>query len=60
MIESDVVLVASPNRRVVSRNVTFEESDHHFIESAAGAHQRKYPRKDEVVEEAKDSTWDKW
>jgi carbonic anhydrase/acetyltransferase-like protein (isoleucine patch superfamily) len=60
MIESDVVLVASPQRRVISRNVTFEESDHHFIESAAGAHRRQYPRKDEVVEEAKDSTWDSW
>jgi carbonic anhydrase/acetyltransferase-like protein (isoleucine patch superfamily) len=60
MIESDVVLIASPQRRVVSRNVTYEESDHHFIESAGDAHHRQYPRKDEKVEETKDSTWDTW
>jgi carbonic anhydrase/acetyltransferase-like protein (isoleucine patch superfamily) len=31
MIESDVVLIASPQRRVVERSVAFEESDHHFV-----------------------------
>ncbi len=28
-IESDVVLVASPERRIIAKNVSFEESDHH-------------------------------
>jgi len=51
-IESDVVLFASPERRVISRNVTYEESDHHKI-SAAHLHRRLYPREDEKVEE----TW---
>ena len=41
MIESDVVLVASPQRRVISRSVTYEESDHHYVNSAD--HQRQYP-----------------
>ncbi len=46
MVESDVVLVASPQRRVISRSVTFEESDHHFIGDAR-SHQRHYPRSNE-------------
>jgi acetyltransferase-like isoleucine patch superfamily enzyme len=29
MIESDVVLIAKPGRRVITRNVSYEESDHH-------------------------------
>jgi hypothetical protein len=29
MIESDVVLFAQPGRRVITKNVSFEESDHH-------------------------------
>ncbi len=50
MIESDVVLIASPQRRVISRNVTYEESDHHFIGDTS-AHHRHYPRKNEVQAE---------
>ena len=30
-IESDVVLVASPKRRIISRDVHFDESDHHKL-----------------------------
>ncbi|MAS32472.1 MAG: multidrug transporter [Anaerolineaceae bacterium] len=41
MIESDVVIVASPERRVIMRNVYYEESDHHqFMRK----HRRFYPR----------------
>jgi carbonic anhydrase/acetyltransferase-like protein (isoleucine patch superfamily) len=41
MIESDVVIVASPERRVIMRNVQYEESDHHqFMRE----HHRFYPR----------------
>jgi len=46
-IESDVVLVASGDRRVIDRDVRFEDSDHHLLPNAA-LHQRLYPRRDEV------------
>jgi carbonic anhydrase/acetyltransferase-like protein (isoleucine patch superfamily) len=45
-IESDVVLFASPERRVITGNVTFEESDHHKVEGHT--HPRLYPRQDEI------------
>jgi len=51
MIESDVVLIASNERRVVTRNISFEESDHQLF-SSAHLHKRLYPRQDEVVEES--------
>ncbi len=57
MVESDVVLVASPQRRVVSRNVTFEESDHHFVKFG-DVHKRFYPREDEL--EHLEASWDQW
>jgi UDP-N-acetylglucosamine diphosphorylase / glucose-1-phosphate thymidylyltransferase / UDP-N-acetylgalactosamine diphosphorylase / glucosamine-1-phosphate N-acetyltransferase / galactosamine-1-phosphate N-acetyltransferase len=45
VIESDVVLFASPDRRVVARNITYEESDHHKVRAAiAKRHKRRYPR----------------
>lgn len=53
MIESDVVLVASPERRVIMRNVTFEESDHHRVRGG-DIHRRFYPRIDEEQEFAED------
>jgi carbonic anhydrase/acetyltransferase-like protein (isoleucine patch superfamily) len=57
MIESDVVLVASPQRRVIARSVTYEESDHHFI-AGGETHRRFYPRADEIPEPQQ--TWDNW
>lgn len=57
MIESDVVLVASPQRRVISRNVSYEESDHHFIPHG-DIHKRFYPRRDEIHEP--EGTWENW
>ncbi len=56
MIESDVVLIASPQRRVIGRSVTFEESDHHFV--GGFNHKRLYPRQDSVPEE--EESWDAW
>ncbi len=53
MIESDVVLVALPERRVIMRNVSFEESDHHRIPNG-DVHRRFYPRIDEEQEFAED------
>ena len=45
VIESDVVLFASPERRVINRNVMYEESDHHKVRaSVAKQHRRRYPR----------------
>ncbi|MGC9398697.1 MAG: multidrug transporter [Anaerolineae bacterium] len=47
MIESDVVLVASPDRRVISRNVYYEDSDHHKWPGGDALHPRLYPRDSE-------------
>ncbi len=58
MIESDVILVASPGRRVISRNVTYEESDHHQLDIAGTSHQRQYPRLDE--KEETQGAWNTW
>lgn len=52
VIESDVVLVASKERRVIDRDVFVEDSDH-VRYTAANLHQRLYPRPGEKVEE----TW---
>jgi carbonic anhydrase/acetyltransferase-like protein (isoleucine patch superfamily) len=42
-IESDVVLFASRERRVIDKDIHYEESDHHRL-SFAGLHSRLYPR----------------
>lgn len=51
-VESDVVLFASPERRVIDHDIHFEDSDHHKL-SFAQLHPRLYPRKGEASEE----TW---
>ena len=49
-IESDVVLAASKERRVIDRDVHFEDSDHHHLK-AARLHQALYHRqKDKDLE----------
>jgi len=50
-IESDVVLFASEQRRVIERDVHYEDSDHHQLPFAK-AHPRLYPRIDEIVAES--------
>ncbi len=50
-IESDVVMFASKERRVVDRDVTYEESDHHKLKSGS-QHPRLYPRQGEHVDES--------
>lgn len=50
-IESDVVLIASKERRVIDHDVPYEESDHHRLPSAH-LHQRFYPRPGEIVRES--------
>ena len=42
-IESDVVLAASKDRRVIDKDIRYEDSDHHKLK-AAGLHRRLYPR----------------
>jgi hypothetical protein len=50
MIESDVVLTGSRERRIIDRDVLFEDSDHHHLR-AASLHQALYHRrKDKDVE----------
>lgn len=44
MIESDVVIAASKERRVIDRDVRFEDSDHHHFKSAH-LHQALYHRR---------------
>jgi carbonic anhydrase/acetyltransferase-like protein (isoleucine patch superfamily) len=41
-IESDVILFASPERRVISRTVYYEDSDHLKLKDGADAHTRMY------------------
>lgn len=50
MIESDVVLLASGERRVITENVSYEQSDHHKTRFAH-LHPRLYPRADELAGE---------
>jgi len=50
IIESDVVLVASKERRVIDKNVGYEDSDHHKFKFP-GLHQRLYaPQKEDSQE----------
>jgi acetyltransferase-like isoleucine patch superfamily enzyme len=46
-IESDSVLVASRERRVITKNITYEESDLNQMSGGASAHPRLYPRLDD-------------
>lgn len=44
-IESDVVLMPSPTRRIIMNDISYEESDHHAT-PGADVHPRQYPRQD--------------
>ena len=50
-IESDVVLFASKERRVIDRDVMYEDSDHHKLKGGS-LHPRLYPRPGEQIEES--------
>lgn len=60
MIESDVTLFASAQRRVISRDVRYEESDHHTLKVGEKAVQRQYPRQGERDERTDQHTWERW
>lgn len=49
-IESDVVIFASPQRRVIAKNVEYEDSDHHTLRNPS-RHIQLYPRKGEETRE---------
>jgi carbonic anhydrase/acetyltransferase-like protein (isoleucine patch superfamily) len=51
VIESDVVLFATKERRVIDRDISYEESDHLHL-SIAHQHPRSYPREGEKVVES--------
>ncbi len=48
VIESDTVLFATHERRVIARNVDYDNSDHHG-HGGADLHQRLYPREGENI-----------
>lgn len=50
-IESDVVVFASKERRVIDRDLRFEDSDHHKLKFS-NLHPRLYPRPGEESEES--------
>ena len=50
-IESDVVLFASTERRVIDHDIRYEDSDHHKL-AFAKLHPRLYPRKGETREDS--------
>jgi NDP-sugar pyrophosphorylase family protein len=50
-IESDVVIFASRDRRVIERDVRYEESDHHKLKFS-NLHPRLYPRPGETVDQS--------
>lgn len=50
-IESDVVIAASKERRIIDRDVSFEDSDHHHLKSAE-LHQVLYHKQEKGVAES--------
>jgi len=46
MIESDVILFASADRNIVSKNIMYEDSDHLKLKNGEQLHPRLYPRDD--------------
>jgi acetyltransferase-like isoleucine patch superfamily enzyme len=43
-IESDTILFASEDRRIISKNVMYEQSDHLKLKGGEKLHSRDYPR----------------
>ncbi len=55
-IESDVVLFASQERRVIDRDLRYEDSDHHRLQNAS-LHRRLYPRGEDDSHSAEVESW---
>ncbi len=43
-IESDTILFASEERRIIAKNITYEQSDHFKLKDGEKLHSRDYPR----------------
>lgn len=57
-IESDVILVASADRRVIGKAITYDMSDHLTLApKVAGMHRRLYPRRIYMGEDAMLEEW---
>ncbi len=50
MVESDVVLIPTNERRVITTNIMYEDSDHLKLPNPA-IHTRRYPRRGEAIDE---------
>ncbi|MFT7583805.1 MAG: carbonic anhydrase/acetyltransferase-like protein (isoleucine patch superfamily) [Cellvibrionaceae bacterium] len=48
IIESDVILIPSENQHFIKKNVMFEDSSHHQLESHS-KHRQLYPRQEKLV-----------
>jgi acetyltransferase-like isoleucine patch superfamily enzyme len=53
-VESDVILFASPERRVIQKNIAFEDSDHHNL-AISHLHEQLYDRNRD--DEVGNDTW---
>jgi hypothetical protein len=47
VIESDTILIPSPRRRVIRKNVAYEDSDVHKVPGGLFLHSRLYRRQNE-------------
>lgn len=58
MIESDVILIPSPERRIVNKSITYDMSDHLVLPSKIAAlHRRLYPPRVTMDEEQMLEEW---
>lgn len=58
MIESDVILVASSERRVIGKSISYDMSDHHnYAPQIAALHRRLYPRRVTMDEDQMLEDW---
>lgn len=57
-IESDVVLIPTPERRIISKSITYDMSDHHTQRSEAAAMRRRlYPKRVSMREQEMLEEW---
>jgi len=59
MIESDVILIPSPDRRIINKAMTYDMSDHHmYPPRIAALHRRLYPRRVTMDEDQMLEPWE--
>lgn len=52
VIESDTILVASPDRRVIMKEITYEQSDHHRLPPRIAARHKRLYQRGEIMDES--------